>query len=274
MDKESKLSLQVQYIIGYITIIVIAPLYFLITRILFYRVRDLKEIRRQCAEELSRHKGPWIICANHLTMIDSFLLTYAIFSFSSYLKDYERLPWNLPERSNFQKNILLAILCYLSKCIPVDRCGPREKTKKMLEKCIYLMRSGQNIMVFPEGGRSRTGRIDKEGFSYGVGRFVQDVEDCKIMCVYMRGDKQVNYGFIPPWGEKFSTQVEVLTPVRVQGGGLRAQREYAAQIIDRLAQMEEEYFVLHRQRCRGLTTSGKCGEKQGFPVSEENPHRC
>src|SRR5512140_2627339 len=101
MDKKSRLSLQVQYFIGYITIIIIAPLYFLATRILFYRVRNLKEIRRQCAEELSQHKGPWIICANHLTMIDSFLLTYAIFSFSSYLKDYRLLPWNLPERSNF-----------------------------------------------------------------------------------------------------------------------------------------------------------------------------
>ncbi len=274
MDKASKLSLQVQYIIGYLTIIVIAPLYFLITRILFYRVRNVREIRRQCAVELSRHKGPWIICANHLTMVDSFLLTYAIFSFFSYLKDYKLLPWNLPERSNFQKNILLSILCYLSKCIPVDRCGPREKTKKMLEKCIYLLRSGQNIMVFPEGGRSRTGRVDKEGFSYGVGRFIQDVEECKIMCVYMRGDKQVTYGFIPAWGEKFYAEVEVFTPERVPGGGLRAQREYAAQIIDHLAQMEENYFVLHRQRRRGLTAPGKCEEKQRFSVSKENPHRC
>ncbi|MEQ8151845.1 MAG: lysophospholipid acyltransferase family protein [Smithellaceae bacterium] len=274
MDRKSELFLQLQYHIGRITVFFIAPLYFFIARLLFYRVHNLKEIRRQCAGELSRHKGPWIICANHLTMIDSFLLTYAIFSFGAYLKDYKKIPWNLPERSNFQKNIVLAVLCYLSKCIPVDRGGPREKTKQMLEKCMYLMRSGQNIMIFPEGGRSRTGRVDKEGFSYGVGRFIQDVENCKIMCVYMRGDRQATYGFIPAWGEKFHAQVEVFSPVRATAGGLRAQREYAAQIIDKLVQMEEKYFVLHRQRCRGLEASDKLEQKQGFPVSEENPHQC
>lgn len=266
--------LQVQYFIGRAAVIFIASLYFFIARILFYRVRNLREIRRQCAVELSRHKGPWLVCANHLTMIDSFLLTYAIFSFGAYLKDYKKIPWNLPERSNFQKNIVLTVLCYLSKCIPVDRGGPREKTKKMLEKCIYLMRHDQNIMIFPEGGRSRTGRVDIEGFSYGVGRFIQDVENCKVMCVYMRGDKQASYGSIPVWGEKFFADVEVFTPERAAAGGLRAQREYAAQIVDRLAQMEEKYFVLHRQRCCGLETPGKCEEKQRFSVSKENPHRC
>ncbi|MEN6487300.1 MAG: lysophospholipid acyltransferase family protein [Smithella sp.] len=274
MDRKSELFLHVQYYVGRIAVFFIEPLYFFIARLLFYRVHNLKEIRRQCAEELSRHKGPWIVCSNHLTMIDSFLLTYAIFSFGAYLKDYKKIPWNLPERSNFQKNIVLAVLCYLSKCIPVDRGGPREKTKKMLEKCMYLMRSGQNIMIFPEGGRSRTGRVDKEGFSYGVGRFVQDVENCKIMCVYMRGDKQATSGFIPAWGEKFYAQVEVFTPERAVAGGLRAQREYAAQIVDKLVQMEEKYFVLHRQRCCGLGTSGKLEQKQRFPVSEENPHQC
>lgn len=274
MDKKSILFLQVQNIVGRIAIIAIAPLYFLAARILFYRVHNLREIRRQCAEEFSRHKGPWIICANHLTMIDSFILSYATFNLWHHIKAFKKLPWNLPERSNFQSNIVLAVLCYLSKCIPIDRGGPREKTKKTLDKCIHLMRHSQNIMIFPEGGRSRTGRVNKEGFSYGVGRFVKDVAGCKIMCIYMRGDKQVSYSIIPAWGEKFSVQVEVFTPVPAVDGGLRAQREYAAQIIGRLVQMEEKYFVLHRERCCGLERSGQCEEKQGFPVSKENPHQC
>ena len=216
------------------------PLYFFIARLLFYRVHNLKEIRRQCAVELSRHKGPWIVCANHLTMIDSFLLTYAIFSFGAYLKDNKNNTVESAGKKQFSEKYLFWP-CYVifPNASRSTAAGPREKTKKMLDKCMYLMRSGQNIMIFPEGGRSRTGRVDKEGFSYGVGRFVQDVEDCKIMCVYMRGDKQATYGFIPAWGEKFYAQMEVFTPERAAAGGLRAQREYAAQIIDKLAQMEE-----------------------------------
>lgn len=274
MTGKSKIFLHLQNFMGRVTIIFIAPLYFLIARLFFYRVRGLEETRRQCTDEFARHKGPWIICANHLTMVDSFIVAYATFSLGRHFTSYKRLPWNLPERSNFQRNIVLAVLCYLAKCIPIDRGGPREKMKKTMDKCIYLLRCGQNILIFPEGGRSRTGRVNKEGFSYGVGRFVKDAEDCKIMCIYLRGDKQDNYGLIPVWGEKFFVQMEVFSPVRSTDGGLRAQREYAAQIINKLAQMEEKYFALHRKRYCGLERSGQCEEKPEFAISKENPHRC
>jgi hypothetical protein len=274
MERKSKLFLLLQNFLGRATIVFIAPLYFLIAKLLFYRVRNLQEIRRRCADEFESYKGPWIICANHLTMVDSFILSYATFSFVRHITGYKKLPWNLPERSNFQSNMILAVLCYFSKCIPIDRGGSREKMKNALDKCIYLLRHGHNIMIFPEGGRSRTGRVNKEGFSYGVGRFVKDVEECKVMCLYMRGDKQENYSSIPAWGEKFSVQVEVFTPVRTPDSGLRAQREYAAQIINRLAQMEEKYFALCRERYSGSARSGESGKKPGFAISKENPYRC
>jgi 1-acyl-sn-glycerol-3-phosphate acyltransferase len=274
MATKSKIFLQLQNFIARVTIIFIAPLYFLIIRLFFYRVRGLEETRRQCAVEFAKHKGPWIICANHLTMIDSFILAYSTFSLGRHFASYRRLPWNLPERSNFQRNIILAALCYLAKCIPIDRGGPREKMKNTMDKCIYLLRDGQNIQIFPEGGRSRTGRVNTEGFSYGVGRFVKELENCKVMCIYLRGDKQAKYGIIPVWGEKFFIQMEVFSPLRSTDGGLRAQRGYAAQIINRLAQMEERYFASYRKRYCGLEGPGQCAEKPGFAISKEDPHHC
>jgi 1-acyl-sn-glycerol-3-phosphate acyltransferase len=274
MNKKSKVFIHVQNFLGRMAIIFIAPFYFFIVKILFYRIQNLKEIRRQCANEFARHKGPWIICANHLTMIDSFILGYATFSLSQHITGYKKLPWNLPERSKFQSNIFLAVLCYLAKCVPIDRGGSREKIKKTLDKCIYLLRNGHSIMIFPEGGRSRTGRIKKEGFSYGVGRFVKNVENCKVMCIYMRGNKQENYSAIPAWGEKFSVQIEALSPERIEGSELRVQREYAMQIINRLAQMEEKYFALRRERYRGFERAGERREKPRFALSKENPHKC
>jgi hypothetical protein len=146
--------------------------------------------------------------------------------------------------------------------------------KESMEKCIYLLNNGGTIMIFPEGKRSRTGRVDKEGYSYGVGRFIKKIENCKIMCMYLRGDKQNNYSAIPAWGDKFSVQMEVFTPKLVEGSELRAQREYATQIIDKLSQMEENYFALRRERCGGFEGTGEHGEKQGFALSKKNPHRC
>ncbi len=273
MNKRSIYALRLQEFLGRLAIVFVAPFYFLIARLLFYRVRNLRDIRRQCAEAFSSHEGPWIICANHLTMIDSFILSYAAFSFGSHFWQYKRLPWNLPERSNFQSNVFLAVLCYLSKCIPIDRGGPREKTKKTLAKCIYLLRNGHTVMIFPEGGRSRTGRVDRENFSYGVGRFIQDVENCKVLCMYLRGDKQRRYSLIPAWGDKFYTRVEVFTPEHLEGAGLRVQRDYAAQIINRLAKMEDDYFALRGQRSRGFKLSGESKKGPGFALPGENPHR-
>ncbi|MRR15211.1 MAG: 1-acyl-sn-glycerol-3-phosphate acyltransferase [Deltaproteobacteria bacterium] len=273
MDARSRFWLHVQNFLGRLAITFVAPFYFIVARALHYRIRNLKLLRRQCAAEFARHKGPWLVCANHLTMIDSFLLSYAAFSFSRHFTQYKKLPWNLPERRNFQSNIFLAVLCYLSKCIPVDRGGSREKMKQVLETCIYLLRHGHSIMIFPEGGRSRTGRVDKENFSYGVGRFVQDVEDCRVMCIYLRGDKQHKYSLIPAWGDTFYAKMEVFKPAPVAQEGLRAQRLYAAQIIDRLVRMEETYFATYRERRRGFDESGECAKKHGFTLTEENPHR-
>jgi hypothetical protein len=265
--------LHLQNFLGRLTIILVAPFYFILARAMHYRIRNLRELRRQCAAEFAAHKGPWIMCANHLTMIDSFLLSYASFSLFRHVTQYKQLPWNLPERSNFQSNIFLAVLCYLSKCIPVDRGGSREKMKRVLDQCIYLLHHKNTIMIFPEGGRSRTGRVDKENFSYGVGRFIQDVENCKVMCLYLRGDKQHKYSLIPAWGDRFYAKMEVFQPTPVVQEGLRAQREYAAQIIQKLAQMEEAYFAVHRERSCRFNQSAEPAKKHGFALSEENPHR-
>jgi len=273
MDARSRLWLRLQNFLGRLGLIFIAPFYFLIVRLMHYRIPNLRELRRQCSQEFDSHRGPWIICANHLTMIDSFLLSYALLGFVRHFTHYGQIPWNLPERSNFQSNIFLAVICYLSKCIPVDRGGSRVKMKRTLDQCTYLLRHGHAVMIFPEGGRSRTGRVDKDNFSYGVGRFIKDVGECKVMCVYLRGDRQQQYSMIPAWGDRFHVRMEVFKPVPVAVEGLRAQREYAAQIIERLALMEEKYFAIHRERYCGFGPSAERSKKHGFALSEENSHR-
>lgn len=267
MNRRSRFFLHLQDILGRLALVLVVPFYFLVLHALFYRVRHLREIRRQCAAEFAKHKGPWIICANHLTMIDSFILTYTSFSLWGHFANFKKLPWNLPERSNFQSNLFLAVLCYLYKCLPVDRGGSREKMRQLLDKCIYLLKNGHAIMIFPEGHRSRTGRIDKDNFSYGVGRFIQDVEDCKVMCIYLRGDRQHRHSVLPAWGDKFYAQMEVLTPSPTSQTGLRAQRDYAAQIIHCLADMEDRYFATRRKRYRGFNASNEHPKKHGFAGS-------
>ena len=262
MDKTRHTALLIQYILGRVAIFFLSPLYFAFIRLMGYRVKDIRKMRKECSRHYRDHEGPWIICANHLTMIDSFIISYALYSLPRHLLHFRLLPWNLPERNNFQRNILLAIICYLAKCVPINRGGNREEMKKTLDKCNALLEWNQTILIFPEGGRSRTGRVNTEGYSYGVGRFVKEFEDCKIMCVYLRGDKQHTYGFIPRFGDRFTVRTEILQPELTEENGLRAQRFYADQIIKKLAQMEEDYFNSHRQRHCGSDRSAQHGEEQ------------
>jgi len=194
-------------------------------------------------------------------------LSYAMLSLWTHLRAWRWIPWNLPERTNF-RNIFLILLCYLSKCIPVQRGGPRTEVKQTLAKCNYLLGRKQRLLIFPEGGRSRTGRVDTEQFSYGVGRFVEaSGADLRVLCLYLRGDGQASYSTIPSRGERFTVLVDVFKPEKSAWTGLRAQRDYAGRIIGRLAEMEDKYFDFYRQRHCGSDRSRQYLEEQGQAVS-------
>jgi hypothetical protein len=273
MTDTARTRLRLQDFLGRLAIFLVAPLYFAAIRCLGYRIRDLKKIREECRRAFREHEGPWLMCPNHLTMIDSVILAYAMASMGAQIVGYRRLPWNLPERDNFQRSLALAVLCYLTKCIPVNRGGDREEMRLVLEKCTHLLENGQNLMIFPEGGRSRTGRVETEEYSYGVGRFLVEIKKCRVMCLYMRGDRQASYSIIPRLGERFTVRMEAFTPEESTLSGLRAQRDYAGQIIQRLARMEEEYFAARGQRCRGSEGAVKSRQEQGYALSRPRFYR-
>jgi len=206
-----------------------------------YRIQQIREIRRRYRELLETADGPVLLCPNHLTMIDSAILNWSLLSVWTNIKSFKALSWNLPEKANFYKNPLLRTLCYIGSCIPVERGGNRDSVKKSLNKVMYLLRKGYPVTVFPEGTRSRSGRIDIDGFSYGVGRLVNLVEDCKVLCVYLRGHKQDKYSGIPRRGSRFYLDMQLIQPVSVHSG-LRATRDVAGQIITQLQEMEHAYF--------------------------------
>lgn len=236
-----------QQFLGSIAAVVTAPLCFLFVKSRGYSIRDLKKIRNDVKNISREYEGPWLICPNHLTMVDSLVITYGLLSLSDHILHFRHIPWNLPERKNFHKNIFLIVLCYLVKCIPVDRGGLREDVQRLLDKCIQVLNWKQRLVLFPEGTRSRNGMVDRENFSYGVGRLVDEQKEARVLIVYLRGDGQETYGSMPRFRERFTMMVEAFTPERREGGGLRVQREYARQIIERLASLEERYFASRRQ---------------------------
>lgn len=272
MSETEKNSLRLQYALGRIAVLIVGPLIYLAIRLAGYRVRDVRKIRHKCHELFKIHEGPWIICANHLTMIDSAILAYAIAPVRRFIYNYKILPWNIPERANFQRNLILTVLCYLTKCIPISRGGDRQEVRSTLDQCLSVLKSQQNLLIFPEGGRSRTGRVDPANCSYGVGQLIDSCRECKVLCIYLRGDGQATYSNLPRWGEKFDVFIDVIEPGPTDLTGRRAHRNYAAQISQQLALMEERYFASRRQRHCGSDAARCQKEEQQYPFSGPRLH--
>ncbi len=265
MTKLSICALWFQYFFGRVAVFITAPLIICAIKLAGYRIRDLCKIRQEITHTMRKHNGPWLICANHLTMIDSFILSYAMFPGYRYMLQYSLIPWNVPEHANFNRGILLSFLCYLVKCIPVKRGGDRNSVKRSMDKCAYLLNHGQNLMIFPEGTRSRTGRVSSENCTYHVGRLVNKTPDARVLCIYLRGDRQNNYSNFPKFRETFTLTTCQFRP-KTGLRGLRAHRDFARQIIDQLSKMEIAYFDSCRKRHRRSHNAGGKGEKQRYPL--------
>jgi 1-acyl-sn-glycerol-3-phosphate acyltransferase len=71
-----------------------------------YRIENMAEIRREFKKiwaEKERTGKPLVICANHLTFIDSALMIWALASNFWYLFNYRAFMWNVPAGDFFKK---------------------------------------------------------------------------------------------------------------------------------------------------------------------------
>jgi 1-acyl-sn-glycerol-3-phosphate acyltransferase len=239
--RTDRLLFYLQYGLGRMAVVFLGPLIWLAVRAAGYRIRDLATVRKTVRDLTAEHAGPWLVCANHLTLIDSVVLAHAMFPWFRYVADFRRLPWNVPEKMNFSRNLLVRLLCYLTKCIPVTRGGDRDAVRSSLDKCMFLLKRGESLMIFPEGTRSRSGRVNTVDFSYGPGRLLRSIPGCRVMAVYLRGDGQNTWSGFPRFGEIFTMTVEECRP-ETRMNGIRAQKDCAAQIVNHLSKMESEYF--------------------------------
>lgn len=206
-----------------------------------YRIEGVRELRREFARIRRESDGPILVCANHLTLIDSMLVALALSPVWRLAFFFGWLPWNTPERANFAVGPGLRAVAYLAKCIPITRGGRREDVARVLNRVTYLTTRGELALVFPEGGRSRSGRVDVDSAAWGVGRIIGCVPDCRVVCVYLRGRGQESWSDYPATGECFDVEVACIEP-KSDFRGARRSRDLVRQVVSQLTKMEERYF--------------------------------
>lgn len=211
-------------------------------RFLFgFGFHGLREMRHRFRSELKANPGPVLIAANHLTFVDSPILTWGLAPTWWYVLHSAKMPWNTPERRNFASSRAARVVVYLFKCLPITRGGDRKAMTLLFDKLAHLLQKGHLVLMFPEGRRSRTTRIDRTHAAHGVGRLVKAVAGTRVLCVYLRGDHQEEFSFMPVKGETFSLGMSWLEPV-TEKKGLRGSVDITDQILTRLEAMEKAYF--------------------------------
>jgi 1-acyl-sn-glycerol-3-phosphate acyltransferase len=231
----------VQRAVGLASAIVWIPAVVAVMRFGFaWRLRGAAAARARY-RTLHADRRPLLICANHLTMVDSALIAWALGSPLWYLRHFAAVPWNTPERRNFAGSWLQRALVWIMKCVPIERGGERAAVEHTLAQVTYLLARGERVLVFPEGGRSRSGRVDLAQTTYGVGRLVRALPGCRVLCVYLRGARQETFSDLPGRGDVFRVMTAVLEPTSPERG-LRGERDTARQIVGTLAALEEHWL--------------------------------
>lgn len=240
-----RVALHVQRSLSYVGLVVFGPVVIAIHRYWFrFSTQDLRAVRARYRELRAANPGPLLICSNHLTLIDSIIQAVLLTSLWGYLRHPSALPWNLPEATNYYHNWLWRLVCYLGRCIPVQRGASREHAALAQARMHYVLGRGDAIAIFPEGKRSRDGRVDDRDFSYGVGQLLNQIPDAKVLCVYLRGMHSGGFGDFPAAGECFHVELQMLAP-QSSSQGLRRARDLSAQVVACLKRMEEAYFATH-----------------------------
>jgi hypothetical protein len=237
----SRKALEAQRFAGRLAAPLWLPVVILLMRFVFrWRIRDAGRCRKEYAK-LLQERRPLLVVANHLTMVDSAVIGWGLGSGFGHVVRYRGLPWNVPLQRRVESSWLWRVLAYAMKCVPVPRGGDRQEVAHVLERLAHLLRSGETVLMFPEAGRSRSGRVDAEATADGVGRLIKEVEGCRVLCVYLRGDAQRSWSNLPAAGETFTIATRLVEP-RTSLRGLRASRDLATQVVRHLVEMERDFL--------------------------------
>ncbi len=206
-----------------------------------YRIADVDALRAEYRRIRAQSDAPMLVCANHLTLVDSFLIAWTLGSAPYWMAHPDELPWNTPESTNFGKTRRARLMIYLMKCISITRGGPRQGVASVLSRIRFLLSKGETALLFPEAGRSRTGRVEEMAGAWGVGRVVGGLPRCRVLCVYMRGRKQKTWSDFPEKGDTIDAALVCIEP-KSDARGVRRSLDLSRQVTRQLAQMEEDYF--------------------------------
>ena len=174
-----------------------------------------------------------IVIANHASHLDAPLVRYTLGTWGKGLIA-------VGARDYFFKDRLTAT--YFENFTSVVAFDRRESIRESLGRVVELLEAGHNVLIFPEGTRSVTGRL--QAFKAGLGYLVA-TSGIGVLPVYLSGTYHAApKGAILPRARKLEARIGGYMPADVllakAGGGLRREK------LQRVAEIARDAIVALR----------------------------
>jgi 1-acyl-sn-glycerol-3-phosphate acyltransferase len=151
---------------------------------------------------VGREKLPWkggaVLVANHLSILD-ILVLYGLFR-----------PFKWVSKAEMFKVPIVGWNMWLNDYVALRR-GERESIRRMMEACRAHLARGTPVLIFPEGTRSRDGRL--QPFKDGAFRLALEA-GCPVIPIALSGTAEA----LPKHGlvirRPMRAEVRVLDPIR------------------------------------------------------------
>eukprot|EP01083_Nonionella_stella_P029899 82167_1 len=183
-----------------------------------------------------------VVMFNHLSYTDVFICCRVLFK--KFGTDFG---FNWVAKGSLMKLPVVGWGMYLAgvQCVDRSKCEPEERrlrAKKLVSNCVDRLKLGENLLAFPEGARSRTGKLNQ----FKDGMFIAAMEaNSNILPIVLVGSEQawrpnekllnpttvtVIYGdLIEKVADKFSDLASLKLAVRQQM--IRIAREYGHELL-------------------------------------------
>jgi len=161
-------------------------------------------------KEMARHPGPVVFIANHMSMLDTFLLPGLIVPF-------HRATF-VVKKSLLHYPVFGAIMAAV-RPISLERKNPRKDLRVVIEEGQRLLRNGCSVIIFPQSTRSA--RFDAANFN-SLGVKLAKQAGTFVVPLALKTDFQANGRFIKEMGAvhpKKTVHIKFGRPLPVTGNG-------------------------------------------------------
>lgn len=177
--------------------------------------------------------GPVIIASNHLSFIDSVVIPLAVPRRVRFLAKAEYF------EGRGVRGRAVAVFFHLIDAVPVRRTGNRDSMRS-LESALQVLREGTAFGIYPEGTRSRDGRLYRG--RTGVG-WLAATSGAPVVPVALTGTDQVqpvgsNRLRVRAVTVRFGMSIDPSGYVGLPAG--RARREITDEVMNRIAALSPQ----------------------------------